>query len=245
MKRMCPVLLAGLLAVGGCASDPYGRYGLGEARDVVASCVEAMGGLDRWLNAGPIHAEAVVTLYHDGGAARVNKQQHAYHLGEPALVASARLPGGGWRATVPAGGEPEFRAAGGIAPEVRGLLLKGLATMLHRVNGPLNLLRGRGDERAGRPQRVRVAAMDLIRVPVTGGDADAKAYYFDAQTCLLRLVTVGADAAGEDGTVTLYTWEMRPNGMVFPAALKVMRIGDHVLVGEKPVLEVDFHHVRF
>ena len=62
---------------------------------------------------------------------------------------------------------------------------------------------------------------------------------------MLKLVTAHADAPGKDGTVTLYTYRMNPNGMAFPAHLAVMKIGRHVLVGERPVLEVDFHRVEF
>ena len=61
----------------------------------------------------------------------------------------------------------------------------------------------------------------------------------------MRLVTAGADAPGGKGTVTVYSYRMLPNGMAFPMRISVMKIGEHVLIGDEPVLEVDYREVNF
>jgi hypothetical protein len=204
-----------------------------------------MGGLKRWLSAGPISAEAVVTLYDDAGKAFVNKHRQLYNIAGGTLSAGARLPEGRWTAELSRTAAPVFRSGVAMPAGTRRLLVTALQTTLHRVRGPMNFFDSLGPERPGLPRRVRVASMDLFRVGVQGAPGGVKAYYFDAQTYLLRLVTAGSDEPGKDGTVTLYTYRMCSNGMAFPSRLAVMKIGQHVLVGEKPVLEVDFHRVRF
>ena len=71
------------------------------------------------------------------------------------------------------------------------------------------------------------------------------AYYFNAETSLLRFATAGGDQPGGDGTVTVYSYRVASNGMAFPAKISVMRIGQHVLIGDRPVLEVEYRQVRF
>ena len=231
-----------VLLCAGCAPRPTEKA-MGQAKLVVGPCLEAMGGLARWSNVGPIHATAIVTIYDEAGRATVNKQTQTFDLPAGTLTASAELPQGDWTATVSQHGPPSFHSSVAMGPEQRQRLLDALATILHRVQGPLNLAKA---ELPGQPQRVRLGPMDLIRVGVQDGrDGDAAAYYFDARTHLLKLVTSGADAPGQDGTVTLYTYRMSPSGMAFPSRLAVMKIGNHVLIGNKPVLEVEFPQVSF
>jgi hypothetical protein len=212
----------------------------------VGSSVDALGGAGKLLNAGPIHADAVVTFYDDDGTAYVNEHHQVYNLRAGTLRAHAELPDGPWTARIAAGGAGSLDARVAMSPQRRGLLLSALRTCQHRVRGPLNLFNVCATgETAGKPRRVHLPGMELFRVGVSGGDEATRAYYFDAQTYLLRLVTVGADTPGADGTVTLYTYRVSGSGEAFPSRLAVMKIGKHVLVGDTPVLEVDFQRVRF
>ncbi len=246
MKWTCWATVGCLLAWGGCATKPPPGAPLGQAGKVVGPCIEAMGGLKRWSRVGPIHATAVVTLYDDAGRAMINEHRHVFDLPAGTLTASADLPAGRWTATVSQHAPTRFQSGAAMSGEARSRLVKALETTLHRVQGPLNFCGdGAEAEQPGAPERVRLASMDLVRVPVRSGRTGVVAYYFDARTYLLRLATAGGDAPGEEGTVTLYTYRMSPNGMAFPARLAVMKIGRHVLVGDKPVLEVDYHRVRF
>jgi len=238
------VLGAAVFLVSGCGKDPYGRLDLGQARPVVSGCVEAMGGLQAWRGVGSVSAKPIVTMYDAEGRAFVTEQEHLIDLRRGWLRARGRLPQGNWKARVTARGGASFRADGfEPSAELREQMLEALRVTLHRLRGPLNLC-GYG-ERAGGAREVHVAGMDLIRVPAVGSKAGVVAYYFDAETNLLRMVTTGADAPGGEGTVTLYSYVMSPEGLAFPSRIVVRRIGRHVLVGSEPVLEVEYRQVRF
>lgn len=238
------VLGAGVLLAFGCAKDPYERLDLGQAQPVVSRCVEAMGGLQAWRDVGSVSARSLVTMYDAQGRAFVTEQEHRINLRRGWLRAEGRLPGGTWKARVTARGGGCFEADG-FQPSagLRAQILEALRITLHRLRGPLNLC-GFG-ERAQGARQVHVAGMDLIRVPVAGSKAGVVAYYFDAETNLLRMVTTGADAPGGEGTVTLYSYAMSPEGLAFPCRILVRRFGRHVLVGGRPVLEVEYRQVRF
>ena len=245
MKYVHVVSVIALLMCWGCAADPYARYGLGEATDVVGSSVDALGGADRMLSSGPTHADAIVTIHDESGTAFINKHHQVYNLSAGTLAADARLPEGAWNAHA-SNTSAGFDAIGALDRARHAPLLAALQLCQHRVRGPINLMNVSGSgEIAGKPERVRLPGMNLFRVPVTGGANDVKAYYFDAQTYLLRLVTAGGDAPGQKGTVTVYSYRLAPSGKAFPSRLEVLKLGQHVLVGNEPVLEVDFRNVRF
>jgi len=69
------------------------------------------------------------------------------------------------------------------------------------------------------------------------------AYYFDADSGLLRFVTAGADQAGGEGTVTIYDYSRMAGGRMFPRRLRAVKIGRLVLIGEEPVWEADLSNV--
>ncbi len=243
MKKVIMLAVLGLLAVSGCA-DPYARYKLGPAHDAVAGSIDAMGGIGRWRSVGSIEAIAVVSIYDDTGKAMINEQHQVIKLKRDVILASARTADGSWAAVVDGDGKSKFKSKGfAESPERKAALVESLRTILHRVRGPMNLCVG-GEKTTG-SERVRIGGQDLIRVPVKGGDAGVNAYYFDAQTHTLKLVTAGADEAGGEGTVTVYSWKMHPNGMAFPDRISVMKIGKHVLVGDEPVLEVNYRKVEW
>ena len=231
------------LAVAGCA-DPYAGYKLGPARDAVAGSIDAMGGLGRWRSVGQIEATAVVSIYDNAGKAMINEQHQIIDLKKDVILASARTADGSWTAATGGDEDSKFKSKGFTASsERKAAVVESLRTILHRVRGPMNICVG--DEKPTASERVRIDGQDLIRVAVTGGTGGIKAYYFDAQTSALRLVTAGGDKAGEDGTVTVYSWRMFPNGMAFPVRISVMKIGSNVLVGDKPMLKVDYLQVKW
>jgi hypothetical protein len=212
---------------------------------VVGNAIDAIGGADAMLKTGPISVDAVVTLYDESGTAFVNQDHQVYNLPAGTLSAEAPLPEGGWKARA-TNDSARFISTGALPPTRRQPLLAALRICQHRVRGPINLLNVSGSgEVAGAPQREHLPGMDVFRVPVTGGANDVKAYYFDAETYLLRLVTAGGDAPGQKGTVTAYSYQVGPNGKAFPSRLTVTKIGENVLIGDDPVLEVDFRNVRF
>ncbi|MCD4699763.1 MAG: hypothetical protein K8R91_04230 [Phycisphaerae bacterium] len=220
MKKILLSATVCFLAVAGCA-DPYAGYKLGPARDVVVGSVDAMGGPGRWRVAGQIEATAVVSIYDDAGKATINEQQQVIDLNKDVIRALARTADGSWTAVVGGDGDSKFKSKGFVASsERKKAIIESLRTILHRARGPRNLCVG--DEKPTATERVRIDGRDLIRVPVTGGTSGIRAYYFDAQTSVLRMVTAGADEAGGDGTVTVYSWRMFPDGMAFPVRISVV-----------------------
>lgn len=115
-----------------------------------------------------------------------------------------------------------------------------MALLLHRLVGPLNLLRGQ--ENVGAVTNVLADGQDLVRVGVTGDRTMAIAYYFDPHGGL-KMVAGGSERPGRQGTVTLYTYQILPNGLVFPKKISLVRTGRHVLVGPSPVMEVEYSDV--
>ncbi len=243
MRKIFLSAAACFLAVSGCA-DPYAGHKLGPARDVVVGSIDAMGGLGRWRSVGKIEATAVVSIYDDFGKAAINEQHQTIYLKRDVIRSSARTTDGSWAAAAGGDGNSKFKSKGFTASsEKKKAIIESLRTILHRVRGPMNLCVG--GEKPMAAERVRIDGQNLIRVPVTGGTGGVKAYYFDTQTSALRLVTAGGDKAGEDGTVTVYSWRMFPNGMAFPVRISVRKIGLNVLIGDTPVLEVDYRQVKW
>ena len=232
--RAALLLSCGLfLAATGCTLKGYDEYELGPARQAVAGGVEWMGGLDAWKAVGEVHATAVVSVYDADGGADVTRQKQVIDVWDGSITASAPKAGGSW--TKSAGPADLLDADGGMK--------RTLAIIAHRAAGPLNILSGRDAIAAGELKAVRVNGHDCIRVPVAGDDRRAKAYYFDAVTHLLRLVTTGEDRPGGNGTVTIYTYQRLPDGTAFPKTLRVVPIGRHVLIGDTPLITVEFSDV--
>lgn len=240
-QTLCVAAVACLWPLAGCAFQAGGSD-VGDP--AVAASMDAIGGAARWRQLHSVDAKAVVSTYDASGAAMINLQRQKIDVAGGSISAEADLPGGGWRAGVRLTGSPSFSSQGAaVSGKNQGLLADGLRTTLHRVRGPLNLIDG--TERAQPSQLVRVSGVQYVRVPVSGSPVGVKAYYFDAETKLPRMVTAGGDAPGQAGTVTVYTYQMQPNGLAFPVRVDVRRIGRHVLVGEEKVLTVDYQQVSF
>ncbi len=240
MKR---IALLGVLAavLGGCGDGSVMQR---DADQIVGECITAMGGLERWEAVEAFRTRAVVSLYGEDGAERVNRHAQVIRLDPPHLAAEAKRPRGSWAAVVSLG-EPDvvFDVVGEVSlgEKEQAELLDALKVILHRVRGPLNLVEG--PERPAERSEARIDGDRMTRITVEGDYTHAVAYYFDKRTCRLRYVTSGADAAGREGTVTRYTWATLPNGMLFPRTLEVFRIGDHVLLGDTPVMRAEFYDV--
>ena len=239
------ILLLGAFAVPGCRGDriqAYSGYELGPARETVAASVETMGGLARWKQVGKIRADALVTIYDEQGQAHVNRQRHVIDIHGGVITATAQTARGRWKATLRRGGRFTLRRAAALDRITPAQLREVLTILLHRVGGPLNLL-GK-TERVKSAEDIYLGGRSLVRVAVTGEAAMASAYYFETPGGLLHMVTAGADTPTRQGTVTLYDYQMLPNGLIFPKKIRVFQMGQHVLIGRMPVMEVEYCDVR-
>jgi hypothetical protein len=215
---------------------------MGPGRETIVGAIEAIGGVQAWNRVRSINATALVTLYRDGrdGHTTLQDQQIDVHAGT--LQARTATPRGSWRAEVDVNGESDISGAF-VDRDLAERTAEELVTLARRVRGPLAFLDG--DITAGQAERVRIAGEDLIRVPVSGRRAGAAGCYFLATTHLLRYVTEGSNADGEPETVTVYTYMVHPNGLAFPQRIRVLRTGEFVLVGQAPLLDVQFTNVDF
>ncbi len=239
IKTLIPALAMLAVALTGCESPCE----LGPAKGVVMASVNSMGGLKAWQKVDEIRADAVVTSYNDKGEAFVNRQRQVIDINNGEIAAEAVMGNGSWKAEVESDGRVQWEAQG--LSDVGGLSAReaqNLRTILHRVRGPLNL--ACFGERPTAVAKVDVLGKPYFRVPVRTNPSGVRAYYFDAVTNALAMVTTGADVAGGKGTVTLYTYRMEPNGLAFPSRIAVMKIGHNVLVGDEPVLEVEYKDVK-
>jgi hypothetical protein len=245
MKRtLCVCALAVVLA--GCAADPYVAVSSSGAKPATVKSIQAMGGLDNWKSVHRIHATAVVTDYVDGTGV-ISQQQHEYDLDAGTLTASGELPQGLWKATVHLDGRGAFAdsTAKAVTPEQRFRLVSSMLASLRRAYGTLRLS-GFGPsphERATSFGTATIFGTEYIRIGVAGGVEGVKAFYLDTQSYLPVYVTVGVDQAGGVGRIARYQWTMLNNGLAFPATIEVYDIGQDVLVGHKPVLEVDLRDI--
>ena len=241
------IIVCLLLPLVGCASAPpltYSNPNLGhrDARPVVVRSLNAMGGLDR-LSMYAYRVNATVTLYTPFDPPMIWQVRMQIDPVQRTIIAHAPTGAGQWQAAI-RGDQRSFEAQGFHQPtaQERKAICDMLQTVLHRVSGPLNLLVA--DEKAGRTTPTVVDGQDVLRVGVTGGHADIKAYYFDSQTSLLSFATAVSDAPNQPGTVTIYQWERTKGGIMFPQSIRMVNIGRHVLVGLEDVLEVDFDSVQ-
>ncbi len=221
--------------------DPFAK--LGPAAEIVSTSVQWMGGVEAWRDVDHIDASAVVTVHEDDGRAHVSRERQRIYVHSGKLVATAEVGQGAWRAEVRDGGRSRLRARG-FEPdaEMKDRICGALRTILHRVRGPLNLLRPGRQVRS--VERTRLGDEDLVRVVVSGPDGRVLSYYFQALSGDLRLVTAGFDSGRQAGTVTVYTYRMLPEGMAFPQQIRVVKSGENVLLSDQPVLDVRFSQVE-
>jgi hypothetical protein len=237
-------LVAGLWLVG--CEDPRVRLAqrLGPAKEIVQTSMDNLG----WSRSGAelrsARFTAIVTTYDQTGKSYTDRQEMLFELAQDKLTTVGGTPQGRWKASIDDDGRFRLRAEPPVdRTKVQARMAPALATLLHRLRGPYNLLDRQ--EHARSAERTSVGGHAVVRVGVDGDNRQAVAYYFDAASGILRLVAAGADRAGAEGTVTEYQYDSHPNGMLFPSRIKVCRIGEQVLVGQTPVFEVELSEVKF
>jgi hypothetical protein len=231
----------------GCASDPFAACPRGEAKTAAIQSIQAMGGLANWAHVKSIRATAVVVSY-SGSSGAITQQQHEYDLEHGTLTASGILPQGSWQATVHLDGKNSFdndKTDKAIAPQDRAELIGAMLTCLRRSYGTLRLCRfGPGPyESAVDSDTATIFGTDYAHVLVKGGIEGIRAFYLDTQSYLPAHVTVGSDQSGHRGSVAQYRWTIQNGGIAFPSQIEVYSIGQDVLVGREPLLQVDFRDV--
>lgn len=236
------IFSAGLL-LAGCNADPYTKCNLGPAGPVVRASIENIGGLAKWNCVDKIHATAVVAFYQDNGQADLDRLCVTMDYKAGTIEVTGQSPTGAWSACVSEAGLCKTQNA----PRPAAVICRELLMMMHRTAGPLNLAICR--EQAANVCNAKIEGVAVVRVGVISrcGRPAPCAYYFDATTSMLRFITAGADEPGKTGTITVYTpresYMMLPNGLVFPRSFRVVKIGQNVLLSDKPVMEVEFSDV--
>lgn len=241
MPRVVTTILffvcSGLAA--GCATEPQ----LGPAKDVVTRSIDTMGGLSAWRNVDQVYASAVVAIRDSSGVSRVERLKLTMMFSRGEILAEGVSPQGEWAALAKRDGRCSVK---GPAPMDKATLGPMLAVILHRVAGPLNLVLD--DEKVLDAGPSRQGGFAVNRVSVKDSFDRRYAYYFDTSTSLLRYLTAGDETPAGQGTVTVYggpeSYITLPGGLLLAKQFRVNRVGQNVLVGETPVLEVNLSDVR-
>ena len=234
-----------LAVVVGCqSSDPYSRYKLGSARDVVAGAIGASGGLDAWRSVDKIHAVANITNYDEDGTAHIDRVHVTISPWSDSISARGVSPQGPWHARLSDNGRITMTGQGTQDGQVMRDIL---AVILHRSLGTLNLLVD--GEKVLNTGRTKISGEELSKVRVASSKGYVMAYYFSASNNLLRYITDGADAPGGDGTLTIFgqgkkSYVTLKGGLTMPSSFKVVRIGQHVLPSDQKVMEVELTEIR-
>lgn len=243
--RLGWVCLLGLVALAGCGPTKHERgiALLGSANQIVTASIDNMGWSRPGAEIRSAHFTAIVTTYDEAGKSFTDRQEMAIDLVKVTITATGGTPQGTWTAQTDEAGQFEVKADKGVnVAVVTRRMAPTLLTLLRRIRGPYNLL---GDERPRTVDSMRVAGQDVVRVSVGGDTRQAVAYYFDSASGILRYVTALADRPAAKGTVTDYQYQSLPNGVLFPSKIKVAHLGQFVLIGEKPICEVEISHVTF
>jgi hypothetical protein len=216
---------------------------LGPARPIVTASIANLG----WSRAGAEIETArftvIVTTYDEAGKSFTDRQQMVVDLAKVTITTTGGTPQGTWTAGIDEKGQFDVQADKGVdTVAVQKRMDATLRVLLRRIRGPYNIL---GDRRSRTVESVRVAGQEVVRVSLGAGSPQAVAYYFDAATAILKYVTTGADRPAAKGTITDYQYQSLPNGVLFPSRIKMAHLGQFVLIGEKPILEVEISEVTF
>ncbi len=241
--RLWAFCAVGCLGMMGCGRADLARE-IGPASEPVLASLQAMGGIEAWRNPSSIRTQAVLTVYDDDGQFYSNLYHLDIDLDGRRMSVEADLPSGELTASIRLDGRSRLNVSGQKMDQALcDRLLRALEMTLHLAGGPGNFLYSQETARSAKSDRI--AGKPLVRVSVGGDNSRALAYYFDSVTRLLEYVTSGADRPGGEGSIAAYTYQMMEGGRAFPQRILVTRIGEHVLLGDKPVLEVTFQNVRF
>ena len=237
-------LFGGGLLVGCQDAETRGMARLGPAGEIVRASMNNLGWSRSDAQLESARFTAVVTTYDEQGKSYTDRQEMVFDFADDRITAVGGTPQGRWRAAARGDGEFTLAADRDVNEgQVEARMAPTLVALLHRLRGPYNLLDRK--EHARSADATRVVGQDVVRVGVDGDNRQAVAYYFDAASGILKFVTAGADRAGRKGTITEYRYDSHPNGMLFPSHVRLAHLGDHVLVGEKPIFEVEISDVEF
>lgn len=236
-------LLGGLCAVGCRDRWATVRQELGPAADIATASMENLGWETSAGKVTSVRFSAVVTTYDKAGKSFTDLQEMVVDLKKDTIAAVGQSPQGRWEVRAYDRGTVRVRGSGDVDEQaVEARMGPTLVTLLHRIRGPYNLVGHR--ERARNAESMRVSGVPVIRVGVEGDNRKAIAYYFDATNGMLQYVTAGSDRPSGDGTITSYQYAALPNGRVFPKLVEQARLGEHVLVGGKPLFRVEISQVE-
>lgn len=244
------LLWAAILAIGGCTGAIEGGKTstmnpalCPEARQ----SLEAAGGFKAWQGVSVVRAKAVVTIREPDGQSYVNTVDLRIDLPGGTLEASGQTGTGAWQGLAGINGKSALSGAGLPGEPARQQQIgQALATILHRLRGPMNLLLG-SDRPVGPGGEKLIDGTSVTRLVVGGGAFDVKAYYFNKSDRRLGFLTTGGDAPGRHGDVTVYEYQTLRDGLVFPSQIRVVRIGPNMLLGRESsdlLLEATFSDVR-
>ena len=241
------LVLSACLAAAGCNQHcPCGeKPGALRGADAARTHLNATGGADVWKDVSTLGATATLKVFGGGQdpSPYVLNVRLTIRPWANRISAEGVLGNGTWTATVDDRGEGSFRATGTLrdasSPEQ---IKNALGLLLHRVRGAGNVIFG--DEKPIDTTEDRIDGIPVRCVKVRWTPSKVRSYCFGDQSGLLRFVIAGGTEAGDDGSVTRYDdYTKQTNEMVFPMSIKVMEIGEYVLLGTKPIMETRFHTV--
>jgi len=217
------------------------------APSVTTVDAQSLGAVDWLRDVSTLEATALITTYDATGAAHVSASSLKVDVDAGKLRARCNIPGGWWKARISLDGwsltNPigwDSLRTGGDARLTRAereQIIRNLRLILHRLRGPINLLRG-GGERIVDAAPTVAGARDLTRVLVTGRPLLVSAYFFERNAPRLRMIAQDGYEPGQPGTVTLYETRHTTEGAVLPVGLDVRQLGLDTLTSQRRVLSV-------
>ncbi len=231
------ILIAWFVLPIGCVNH---RRNLAPAKDIVNLSIQHLDGKRPWSCIRQISAKGVFSLYDSSGTAHVKKHQYTIDLNGGKISARSASGQGPWEATVTLAGKCRFTGDGQPPAAKQQAIGLALRTILHRLRGPLNLLRPNSPVSA--PQPTRITGVDVLGVE-TLEDEELLQYYFDKTTGALQFLTARPKQPGQAST-TVYTYTRFVDGLAFPKKLTIMKLGEYVQIGNQPLVKVEFSEIK-
>jgi hypothetical protein len=224
------VLLAGCADRCGCGEGP----GVQKAEAVVDRSLDVTGGKDAWKSIAALEGSMLLKVFGKGEAPYVTRVQFTMHLDAGKIDASALTGEGKWTASVNTLGEGSFSIDGVLGEAVTEAALKeALGQVAHRFRGAGNIAWADEKPYGLTEDRIDGIAVDCVAVRWT--ENRMRRYCFEKDSGRLRFAVAGANRAGMEGTITIYSdYTKQANGMVLPMGLRQVEIGEYVLLGDTP-----------
>ena len=235
-------VLAGLAWMAGCekpAPDPDAQA----ARSALQRGLDASGTAEQWKRAVPVRSAVLVSFYEPDGGANIRRMEIRVNPLAGEMTAWGITPLGPWQLSVRQKDDGTFDMLyEGPDDEASGWLPRAMAMLLHRIRGPLNVLRGPEQAVSVGPADVGGIDEALTRVGVDSSASASRtqAYYFDAESNRLRLITTHGDTPGQEGLVSEIEFAESPELPILPSRIRIYRIGEFALIGSEKILEATF-----